>query len=212
MAVTGTVTVGDESFAITDGLGLRDHSWGPRYWQNIWWYRWLTVNLGPDLGFATTVSGDEADRRRVGGFLYDRARHGRSGCPSARSTSLGLRRALVPLGGASTVHTDHAPLRGGGRGVVEHPAAQLAQRHDAPASPKGMTRWRYATSKGRACRSTSTRSWTAVRSAPSTATDGAEVDVTGLPISPSTDKVWLAPRAKCRRNAPGSRGPTFLDT
>ena len=33
-------------------LGLRDHSWGPRFWQNIWWYRWLTVNLGPELGFA----------------------------------------------------------------------------------------------------------------------------------------------------------------
>ena len=31
----------------TDGLGMRDHSWGPRYWQSIWWYRWLTGNLGP---------------------------------------------------------------------------------------------------------------------------------------------------------------------
>jgi hypothetical protein len=74
MAVTGTVTVGDEIYALDDGLGLRDHSWGPRYWQSIWWYRWLTVNLGPDLGFATTVSGDEGGRRRVGGFLYDRRR------------------------------------------------------------------------------------------------------------------------------------------
>jgi hypothetical protein len=72
MAVTGTVTVGDQVFQLEDGLGLRDHSWGPRYWQNIWWYRWLTVNLGPDVGFATTVSGDERGRRRVGGFLYDR--------------------------------------------------------------------------------------------------------------------------------------------
>ncbi len=72
MAITGTVTVGDEAFTLDDGLGLRDHSWGPRYWQSIWWYRWLTVNLGPDLGFATTISGDEAGRRRVGGFLYDR--------------------------------------------------------------------------------------------------------------------------------------------
>ncbi|HKE76566.1 MAG TPA: hypothetical protein VKB57_23315 [Acidimicrobiales bacterium] len=81
MAVTGTVSVGDESFELTDGLGLRDHSWGPRYWQNIWWYRWLTVNLGPDLGFATTIAGDEADRRHVGGFLYDRARHGEEWVP-----------------------------------------------------------------------------------------------------------------------------------
>ena len=72
MAVTGTVAVGDETFAVTDGLGLRDHSWGPRSWQSIWWYRWLTVNLGPDLGFATTVAGDEQGRRHAAGFLYDR--------------------------------------------------------------------------------------------------------------------------------------------
>jgi len=73
MAVTGSVAIGDDVFVLEDGLGLRDHSWGPRYWQNIWWYRWLTVNLGPDLGFATTVSGDEHGKRRVAGFLYDRS-------------------------------------------------------------------------------------------------------------------------------------------
>src|SRR5690606_21976033 len=72
MAVTGTVTVGDHSFELADVLGLRDHSWGPRYWQSIWWYRWLTVILGPDVGFATTVAGDEAGHRRAHGFLYDR--------------------------------------------------------------------------------------------------------------------------------------------
>ena len=73
MAVQGSVVVGDDEFVIEHGLGLRDHSWGPRYWQSVWWYRWLTVNLGPDLGFATTVTGDEAGRRRAHGFLYDRA-------------------------------------------------------------------------------------------------------------------------------------------
>ena len=71
MAVTGTVSVGDDTFLFEDGLGLRDHSWGPRYWQNLYWYRWLTVNLGPELGFATTISGTEDGKRRVGGFLYD---------------------------------------------------------------------------------------------------------------------------------------------
>ena len=78
MAIAGTVTVGDETFEITDALGLRDHSWGPRFWQNIWWYRWLTVNLGPKLGFALTISGSEEDpdARRVGGFLYDVDRYG----------------------------------------------------------------------------------------------------------------------------------------
>ena len=28
------------------GFGLRDHSWGPRYWQAIHAYRWLTLNFG----------------------------------------------------------------------------------------------------------------------------------------------------------------------
>jgi hypothetical protein len=76
MRSTGTVRVGDDSFTIDGALGLRDHSWGPRYWQNIWWYRWLTVNLGPDLGFACTVAGNEEGERNVHGFLYDRDRYG----------------------------------------------------------------------------------------------------------------------------------------
>ncbi|HZB72460.1 MAG TPA: hypothetical protein VE395_09995 [Acidimicrobiales bacterium] len=76
MASTGGVTIGEQDFAVEGALGLRDHSWGPRFWQAIWWYRWLTVNLGPDLGFCTTISGTEAGERREHGFLYDRARYG----------------------------------------------------------------------------------------------------------------------------------------
>jgi hypothetical protein len=76
IASTGTVTIGDQTFQLHEALGLRDHSWGPRYWQAVWWYRWLTVNLGPDLGFATTISGTEDGGRHVHGFLYDRKRYG----------------------------------------------------------------------------------------------------------------------------------------
>ena len=76
MAVTGVVTVGDERFELHDGLGMRDHSWGPRYWQSIWWYRWLTGNLGPGLGFACTVSGGQDGGVHTHGFLYDTARYG----------------------------------------------------------------------------------------------------------------------------------------
>jgi hypothetical protein len=76
MAISGAVSVGGYQFDIGDGLGLRDHSWGPRYWQNIWWYRWLTVNLGPQLGFACTISGDDDGGRRVSGFLYDVRHYG----------------------------------------------------------------------------------------------------------------------------------------
>ena len=48
MRVTGTVAV-DGNAVQVDGLGLRDHSWGPRYWQNIFSYRWLTCAFGLDL-------------------------------------------------------------------------------------------------------------------------------------------------------------------
>jgi hypothetical protein len=45
----GVITVGDERFEI-DGFGLRDHSWGPRLWQAIPWYRWFPCTF--DDGFA----------------------------------------------------------------------------------------------------------------------------------------------------------------
>jgi hypothetical protein len=73
MGITGSVRIGKEEFVIEDALGLRDHSWGPRYWQNIWWYRWYTANLGPDFGFAFTYSGDEQGRKGARGFLYEGA-------------------------------------------------------------------------------------------------------------------------------------------
>lgn len=47
---TGSIRVGSEEWQI-NGCGLRDHSWGPRYWQAPWYYRWLTANFGSDLGF-----------------------------------------------------------------------------------------------------------------------------------------------------------------
>ena len=31
-----------------DAFGWRDHSWGPRYWQAIWFYRLFIATFGPD--------------------------------------------------------------------------------------------------------------------------------------------------------------------
>jgi hypothetical protein len=53
MHVSGTLDLEGTSLAI-DGYGLRDHSWGPRYWQAIESYEWLTMNFGPDLGAMVT--------------------------------------------------------------------------------------------------------------------------------------------------------------
>jgi hypothetical protein len=64
MHVTGTLSIGDESFEI-DGYGLRDHSWGPRYWQAIHQYQWLTLNFGPDLGAMVSVIQRDAEGQEV---------------------------------------------------------------------------------------------------------------------------------------------------
>ena len=69
VAGTGTITVGDRSWQI-NGFGLRDHSWGPRYWQAPWYYRWLTGNAGKDFGFmASRVARKDSEGTR-GGFVW----------------------------------------------------------------------------------------------------------------------------------------------
>ncbi len=70
VAGTGSIRVGDEEWEI-DGFGLRDHSWGPRYWQAPWYYRWLTANFGADLGFmASRVAKKDGPGTR-GGFVWE---------------------------------------------------------------------------------------------------------------------------------------------
>jgi len=50
IAVKGSIQVGGQSWPI-DGSGWRDHSWGPRYWQSIYWYRLFLANFGDGRGF-----------------------------------------------------------------------------------------------------------------------------------------------------------------
>ncbi len=45
----GRISVGEESWTL-QGHGLIDHSWGPRIWQAIPWYRWFPCTF--DDGFA----------------------------------------------------------------------------------------------------------------------------------------------------------------
>ncbi len=65
MKVTGTLQVEDGPIVEIRGHGLRDHSWGPRYWQSTPSYRWITGNFGDDLGMVISVVGD-----RVGGVFH----------------------------------------------------------------------------------------------------------------------------------------------
>jgi hypothetical protein len=68
MAVSGDLRIDDEVIHI-QGFGLRDHSWGPRYWQAIESYEWLTLNFGPDLGAMVSVVRRDADHVRTGGVI-----------------------------------------------------------------------------------------------------------------------------------------------
>ncbi len=54
MRVRGTLDIDGECVEI-DGHGLRDHSWGPRSWQAIQGYEWLTMNFGDDLGAMVSI-------------------------------------------------------------------------------------------------------------------------------------------------------------
>ncbi len=80
MAVRGTVELEGETITI-EGHGLRDHSWGPRYWQAIHGYEWLTMNFGPSAGAMVSVIERDAGNVRRGGVLVrDGKMHGLTDC------------------------------------------------------------------------------------------------------------------------------------
>lgn len=62
-------TDGNEREFKIDALGLRDHSWGPRYWQAPKFYRWLTMNFDQDLGGMATITVNRDGSGRPGGFI-----------------------------------------------------------------------------------------------------------------------------------------------
>ena len=66
----GTIRVGSLEWDV-DGYGLRDHSWGPRYWQAPWYYRWLTANFGEDFGFMGSRIARKDGPGTRGGFVWD---------------------------------------------------------------------------------------------------------------------------------------------
>jgi hypothetical protein len=69
----GTLTVGDRTWTI-NGSGLRDHSWGPRFWQAPWYYRWLTASFGPQFGFMTSRIARQSGPGTRGGFVWEDGR------------------------------------------------------------------------------------------------------------------------------------------
>lgn len=68
--VTGAITVGDETIELS-GVGLRDKSWGARYWQAISWYRWLPISFGDDFAMMLSVIGQPGGKPRIGGMVLE---------------------------------------------------------------------------------------------------------------------------------------------
>ena len=71
VASKGSMTIGDQSWDL-DAYGWRDHSWGPRFWQEIWFYRLFLVNFGADRGLMLLRNTLEDGRtKRLGVMLVD---------------------------------------------------------------------------------------------------------------------------------------------
>lgn len=60
----------EDNLFVLEGLGLRDHSWGPRSWQSPQYYRWLSAAFDEQLGFGLMylVSPTGLESRK--GFIY----------------------------------------------------------------------------------------------------------------------------------------------
>jgi hypothetical protein len=73
---TGHVRVGELTWPLSPGHGWRDHSWGPRWWTNIVWYRLLLCAFPDGRGFMIHKIADAGNRaRRSGVLLIDGAYH-----------------------------------------------------------------------------------------------------------------------------------------
>lgn len=68
VAANGTIRIGGESWPV-DGYGLRDKSWGPRFWQAVPWYRWLPMSFGPDFAMMISIVGREDGEPRRSGMV-----------------------------------------------------------------------------------------------------------------------------------------------
>ena len=66
----GVVTVDGTTFVL-NGFGLRDHSWGPRYWQNLYWYRWLPLVFREDFAVNMSIVQMASGKQHIWGMVYD---------------------------------------------------------------------------------------------------------------------------------------------
>jgi hypothetical protein len=139
MAVGGTLRVDDEEIAI-DGFGLRDHSWGPRYWQAIHSYEWLTLNFGPDFGAMVSVIRRSEDDEKVAGVVVRGDEI--DGIASAKVTAEFEKNGLYHKSVTAQIETrggEHLTITGDVKGFIP-----LRNRREGMVTHigEGMTEWR----------------------------------------------------------------------
>lgn len=65
----GTLVIDGRQRTI-NGLGLRDHSWGPRSWQSPTYYRWLTCQFDEGFGFMGSQIVTRGGSELLSGFVF----------------------------------------------------------------------------------------------------------------------------------------------
>jgi hypothetical protein len=73
----GHMRIGDRAYAI-DGYGCRDHSWGPRYWQNTGPYQWLLMNFADQCGLMALRQEQVDGSIKMDGFFWEKGRANRN--------------------------------------------------------------------------------------------------------------------------------------
>ncbi len=141
----GTVTIDGARFDV-DGFGLRDRSWGPRYWQAPKYYRWLTMNFGADDGIGAARSPCSATARAAAGRLHLPTRARRTGTSGAsRSTPSSTAPSSCTRGSTARLHPADGGAGRDGDAAACSTMVPLRNRRDGVTTriAEGLTEWRW---------------------------------------------------------------------
>jgi hypothetical protein len=145
MAVRGALRL-EDALEPLEGFGLRDHSWGPRSWQAIAGYEWLTMNFGSDLGAMVSVIRRDGHPERVGGVIVrgDELERITAARVDADYEEGGLYHRALRVAVETSAGETHA-IEGRVRGFV--PLRNRRNGHVTHIG-EGMTEWRWGARTG----------------------------------------------------------------